>query len=96
MTTAALAALLGCSAVLTYSVHGHAVSQEEVAEAGRVTAAAVGLEGGEGLQDVEGSVLQAVCGEVQTQVHGVCGSKEERGVSIALTQMYVSTCERKS
>lgn len=53
------------------------MSEEEVAEAERVVAGAVGLKGGEGLEDVEGCVLQAVRGEAQTQVHGVCRSRKE-------------------
>lgn len=65
------------------------MSEEEVAEAGRVVAGAVGLKGGEGLEDVEGSVLQAVRGEAQTQVHGVCRSDEEE--ENMLTALRLST-----
>lgn len=66
-----------CSTAVAYRLHGNAVSEKEVAEAGCVVAGAVGLKGGEGLEDVEGSVFQPVRGEAQTQVHGVCRSKEE-------------------
>lgn len=55
-----------------YLLHGHAVSEEEVAEAGHVAAGTFGLKGWECLEDVEGCVFQAMRGQAQTQVHGVC------------------------
>lgn len=60
------------------------MSEEEVADGWRVSAGAVGPHGGEDLEDVEGTVLQAVRGEAQTQVNGVCTSKEDKDMLTAL------------
>lgn len=58
--------------VSMYHVHVDTVSEEEVAEVSAVRVEVIGLQGGKGLQDEEGGVLQALSYQAQTQVHSIC------------------------
>lgn len=54
-----------------YHVHADTVSEEEVAQVGRVSVGTIRLQCGESLQDVESCVPLVLGDEAQTQVHGI-------------------------
>lgn len=72
-----------------YRVHVDAMSEEEVAQVGRVTWV-IRLQCGKRLQDVKSCVLLSLSYQAQTQVHGICKNKNTHTICIRAPNFFKS------